>query len=424
MRNSINKIMNPYLGKKIILSVSGGVDSLVLFHILKELHFELVVVHFNHQKRISSIKEALYLDELMKKENIVYEYFVLDIPQENFQNEAHLLRKKLLIETAQKYNTNVIVTAHHLNDLAESILMKLSRGSNLLGYAGIRKDYYKYKMHFVKPLLDTTKQEILRYAIEQNITYFEDESNQSDSYTRNRYRHHIVPNLIEENASFLDKIKQYNVTLTESFDYIRKQTIKFLNGKKSFLIPDFNELDIALKRDIIAYLLELQKLEQSFEKINSILDFIDSSGPNASYDIGNNYVLQKTYNKLTLELVKVKSEVFHILDLKSYNVLSDNTSISFTKEITENTNYEIKLCYNILMLPLIARTRKDGDTIYFPFGHKKLKDFYIDKKIPLKLRDSDIIITDSSNQVLAVLGRYYNQNPENKDTIYMKFNKG
>ena len=76
------------------------------------------------------------------------------------------------------------------------------------------------------------------------------------------------------------------------------------------------------------------------------------------------------------------------------------------------------------MLPLIARTRREGDALYFSFGHKKLKDYYIDKKIPIKLRDSDIIITDSSNQVLAVLGRYYNQNPENKDTIYMKFNKG
>lgn len=424
MRSSINKIMNPYLDKKIILSVSGGVDSLVLFHILKELGFELVVVHFNHQKRASSIKEALYLEQLMKQENIVYEYFVLDIPLKNFQNEAHLLRKKLLMETAQKYHTDVIVTAHHLNDLAESILMKLSRGSNLLGYAGIRKDYYKYKMHFVKPLLDTTKEEILRYAKEQNITYFEDESNQEDSYTRNRYRHHIVPTLIEENNAFLDKIKQYNITLTESFDFIRKQTIKFLNGKKSFLIPDFNLLDIALKRDIIAYLLELQTLDQSFEKISSILAFIDSSGPNATYDIGNNYVLQKTYHKLSLELINSKSEVYQLLDLKSYNVLSDNTSIRFIEEITENTNYGIKLCYNIIMLPLIARTRREGDTLYFPFGHKKLKDYYIDKKIPIKLRDSDIIITDSSNQVLAVLGRYYNQNPENKDAIYMKFNKG
>lgn len=424
MRSSINKIMNPYLDKKIILSVSGGVDSLVLFHILKELGFELVVVHFNHQKRTSSIKEALYLEQLMKQENIVYEYFVLDIPLENFQNEAHLLRRKLLMETAQKYHTDVIVTAHHLNDLAESILMKLSRGSNLLGYAGIRKDYYKYKMHFVKPLLDTTKEEILRYAKEQNITYFEDESNQEDSYTRNRYRHHIVPTLIEENNAFLDKIKQYNITLTETFDFIRKQTIKFLNGKKSFLIPDFNLLDIALKRDIIAYLLELQTLDQSFEKISSILAFIDSSGPNATYDIGNNYVLQKTYHKLSLELINSKSEVYQFLDLKSYNVLSDNTSIRFIEEITENTNYGIKLCYNIMMLPLIARTRREGDTLYFPFGHKKLKDYYIDKKIPIKLRDSDIIITDSSNQVLAVLGRYYNQNPENKDTIYMKFNKG
>lgn len=424
MKSSILKIMQPYLNKKIILSVSGGIDSLVLFHILLKQNFNLVVVHFNHKKREVSKDEAFYLKELTKKENVPFEYYILDLPNEDFQNEAHLLRKKLLIETAKNYNTDVIVTAHHLNDLAESILMKLSRGSNLLGYAGIREDYYKYNMHFVKPLLGVKKDAIKTYAKENNIFYFEDSSNREDAYTRNRYRHNIVPTLIDENPHFLDKLKQYNQTLLESFDFIRGETIKFLNHKTTFLKPDFDTLNIALKRDIIAYLLEQFRVDQSFEKINSILDFIDTSGPNASYDIGDNYVLQKNYNKLYIKKQKLKSKLSQILDLNSYNVLGDNTSISFSDKFDENTNYEIKLCYNILMLPLIARTRKNGDKLYFPFGHKKLKDYYIDKKIPLELRDSDIIITDSSNQVLAVLGRYYNQNPENKEVIYIKFNKG
>ena len=97
--------------------------------------------------------------------------------------------------------------------------------------------------------------------------------------------------------------------------------------------------------------------------------------------------------------------------------------IIFNNNFNVNNNNEFVLCYNKLVLPLYARTRKPGDKLYFSFGHKKLKDFYIDKKIPLQKRNNDILIVDKSDTVLAVLGRYYNENANLKDKITLTYRR-
>ena len=142
MINSVNDLLKDHKNEKIVVSVSGGVDSLVLFFILLNLGYDLVLVHFNHQKRDNSILEADYLKTLCEELNVPFEYFILDI-KKDFHNEAHHLRKKYLTEVATKYNTNIILTAHHANDLLESILLKIARGSNLVGYAGLTHKYIK-----------------------------------------------------------------------------------------------------------------------------------------------------------------------------------------------------------------------------------------------------------------------------------------
>lgn len=424
MEKAIYKIIEPFLNKPLIVSVSGGPDSLVLYHILKKLNVDMVVVHFNHQKREESEAEAIYIKSLCDEALIPYEYFVLDLEDVNFQAEAHKLRRKHLLDVAFSYGSTTILTAHHLNDLAESILMKLSRGSNLLGYSGIQKVYHKDDYTFVKPLLDYSKDEILNYAKSHNIFFFEDHTNLSHDYTRNRFRHNILPSLIEENPAFLDKIKQFNQTLKESFDFIRKQTFSFLKDKKSILITNLKSLDLVIQKDVIAYLLEQKNLDITNDKIHSILNFLQESGPNSTFDLGDNFVFLKVYNKAYItEKIEIKP-FKQQLSLDAFNVLPSSGYIVF-EELNEDLNsYDINLCYNKLNMPLWARTRMPGDKLSFDYGTKKLKDFYIDKKIPKRLRDSDIIITDNEDVILAVLGRYYNTSPELKDTIKLRYKRG
>lgn len=419
----VKNVINSHLKNKIILSVSGGVDSTVLLYLLKDLNADLVVVHFNHQQRPESVLEAEYVKALSKKFNYPFEYFELDI-KEDFHNEAHNQRRFHLINIAKKYETDVIITAHHLNDLLETILMRISRGSNLLGYSGFVESYYKDGIHFLKPLIEVTKEEILTYAKEHDIKYFVDASNESNTYTRNRYRNEIIPLLLKENESLLEKALQYNKTLSEAFFHIRKTSTAFLKNSESFIINDFLNLDVAIQKDVIAYLLENKDISFTYNKIEEIISFLETGGPNSYYDVGKNYVFKKVYKKVLLELKTEIKKVNQELNLDAFNVLNDNTVILFSHDLEDLNNYQVILCYNKLALPLFVRNRKPKDILYFPYGHKKVKDFYIDKKVPKQIRDSDLLIVDSNNQVLAILGKYYNENPNNQDKILLKFYRG
>ncbi len=420
---NVKNVINSHLKNKIILSVSGGVDSTVLLYLLKELNADLVIVHFNHQQRPESALEAEYVKTLSEKFGFPFEYFELDI-KENFHNEAHNQRRFHLINVAKKYETDVIITAHHLDDLLETILMRLSRGSNLLGYSGFVGSYYKDGIYFLKPLIEVSKKEILAYAKEHDIKYFVDASNKSDTYTRNRYRNEIVPLLLKENESLLEKTLQYNKTLSEAFFQIRKTSTTFLNNNESFIISEFLKLDNAIKKDVVAYLLENKNIPFTYNKIEEIISFLETGGPNSYYDVGKNYIFKKVYKKVFLELKKETKKVYQELNLNTFNVLNDNTVILFSHDLEDLNNYQVILCYNKLALPLFVRNRKPKDVLYFPYGHKKVKDFYIDKKVPKQIRDSDLLIVDSNNQVLAILGKYYNENPNNLDKILLKFYRG
>ncbi len=417
MKDTILKLFEEHRNNKIIISVSGGVDSLVLFYLMYELKFDLVLVHFNHRKRKASDNEADYLKELTNQLNVPFEYFVFDI-ENDFHNKAHLLRKKYLIEIAKKYHTNVIVTAHHANDLLESILIKVARGSNLLGYGGMRESYFKDGFYFYKPLLSFSKDTIIKYAELHNIKYLVDESNFENDYLRNQIR-----NVLLKGDYFpLNKINQYNTMLSDAFAFIRQTSLKFLNNNNYFMVTDFLKLDEIIKLDVISYLLEEKKITFNQNKLKGIIEFIEKSGPNQSFRLANDQKFIKVYNKAYITSIIKEVAFEQELDFDSFNVLPNGQVIEFSENFAFTDGLVVNLCYNNSTLPLLARKRKAGDLLSFDYGHKKLKDFYIDKKIPLEERNKDIIITDSDGEILAVLGRYQN-NKKFNSSIQLKYSR-
>lgn len=424
MKNIVNKVLLPHKKKKIIVSVSGGIDSLVLLDILINLKLNIVVVNFNHQQRKESLIEAEYIKDLCLKENIPFEYFLLNISEnENFQSASSKLRKKHLVSVAKKYKTDVVVTAHHLNDLAETVLLKLSRGSNLLGYAGMQQSYKKDNVYLIKPLLYVSKETINDYAKNNNIKYFLDESNLIDSYTRNKIRLNVMPYLIKENPAFLNKIIDYNKQLSSSFKYIRKETLRFLNNSLSFNASSFKNLDEALKFDVIAYLLEEKNLNITNKKIEMILEYINNSGPNSTLDLGNSYEFVREYDSLFIEKKTVLKPFKQELYFDKENILPNGDVIIINNKISGKVSNHINICYNKKVQPLYARSRKPGDVLYFSYGHKKLKKFYIDEKVPLKERQSDVLIVDNNDNILAILGRYVNCHEHLKDTFTLIYRR-
>lgn len=405
--------------RPVVLALSGGVDSMVLFYLLKNAGFKVVIAHVNHHKRPESQFEEEYIRNLAKENNFDIEILNYIHDKNNFQAEAHNSRYNFFYEIAKKYNASSIITAHHYLDNLETIIMNIMRGSNIYGYAGIKEATYYNDLLVIRPLINVDKKEIYNYASENNIKFFEDSSNATDEYLRNRIRHHVIPSLQKENPNLINSIANYSTQLHEAFEYIRNKSIQYLaENKDKINVNSFNNLALIEKKDIINYVCDKIGVLSSDNKIKDILDLIESSKPNLTYDLNATYQFVKAYDicyitkKAHNESIYVKinkNETVDIADYGTFSLSNDINDEGITLKVSENEP-----------LPLIIRKRLDGDKLIINSGHKKLKDFLIDKKVPMEERDNLLIVTNSENEIIWVLG-YYKKRCEEKNSLILEF---
>ena len=155
----------------IVVGVSSGPDSMALLHMLqKNLKKEIICAHINHNVRKESEEEEAYLKEYCIINKIIFETNkITSYSQNNFENEAREKRYAFYKKVLKKYNTNYLFLAHHGDDLIETVLMKISRGSNIEGYAGIKEESIVDNIHIIRPLLYFTKEELVKYNQINNI---------------------------------------------------------------------------------------------------------------------------------------------------------------------------------------------------------------------------------------------------------------
>jgi len=388
----------------IICAVSGGVDSVVLLHILKKINAKIVLAHVNHNKREESKLEQAAMEKLANDLSIPFE--LLDYHytgNDNFHNEAHNARYSFFKKLCEKYNTNVIATAHHLDDQIETILIKLMEGSNLYGYGGISiiNDDSEYKI--IRPLLCVSKDEIYDYANKNKLVYFEDESNNEDDFLRNRIRHKIIPLLKEECDDIYNKVFEYSNQLKEAFNFIRSQSIEYLNKTNNIIdIKSFNKLDMALKKDIISLMLERFEIRKTNDIINSILEMTISSNGSKHLCLEKNNIIVREYNQISIQSLDNKEIKAIILDINDVKIFNEKYKFYFSKNMPQHNEKYIKLCYNTMELPFTIRGALEGDYLTLSIGTKKINRLFIDKKIPKLKRKEIPIILDGKKEILWV----------------------
>lgn len=405
--------------KTLVVSVSGGMDSMALLHLLSKSSLKLAVVHFNHQKRTESIIEKDMVEQYSKKLNLPFHYYTIQVTEGNFHHEAHHLRYHYLKEVAKLYHTPYIITAHHLDDLFENVLIKMTRGSNLLGYAGMQMIYQDDHFTYIKPLLYTSKEDIKAYVKKHEVPFLEDDSNDTHLYLRNRYRHAVVPIMKQENADLLSKIKDYHMQLTQAFHYIRHQTEKLMKSQNILSIPFFMKQEDAIQEDMIAYLIQQNDLSSSYETILKIKEMLKNNKPNATYDLSLEHQFIKSYEEAFIKPITAhKNKVYELKE--GDNKLSNMAIFTFLTKTNSNTAEFTKLCYNKLAFPLWLRHREPGDTLTYDYGHKKLKKLLIDQKVPMQKRDQLWVLTDNNHQVLWVESYYLNETLGEETCLYFK----
>jgi len=402
---------------KIVIGVSGGMDSMVLLDLLQNEN--IVVAHINHNLRKQSKKEQAYLENYCKERSIPFEtitftYTNFELKQ-NFQDLAHKKRTDFFEDVLKNHNSSTLLLAHHGDDLIETILMNIARGSSLKGYAGFREvsDNGSYKI--VRPLLKYSKDDIYEYAKENKIKFFIDKSNKQDKYTRNRYRKYILPFLKRENKNIHQKYLKFSKSLFNANTLINRESKKFFED--DFSISKFNNLEYSVQEDVVSTLLKEKNINVSKRIIDSIINILSSNLPNQEVTLNDNYIFVKEYDKISIREKKVTPSYEVIInDFGEYKIPYEYKIIISKSESINSITY-MKLCYNNTVFPITVRNRKPGDKMKLSFGTKKVKDILIDMKIPLSKRD-EIPIVSTNNRIIWIID--YKRAETNGDkTVYL-----
>lgn len=379
----------------------------LLHYLINNYKDKIIVAHINHNVRKQSNTEELFLSNYCKDNNITFECMkITEYKENNFENEARKKRYKFYKEMLTKYNSSYLFLAHHADDLMETIIMKITRGSNINGYAGIKKISYQDNYYIVRPFLDYTKQDILEYIKKYNITYYDDYTNNDITYTRNRIRHNIIPLLKKEDINIHKKFIKYSNTLNEYNDYINYEIdniIKDIYINNTLYLDKFNIMHPFIKKNILYHILNnIYNNKDNIVKdihIKNILNLINNPKPNITINMPNNIYVTKEYNIL------IFSNKYNI---ENYNIKFDKkVSINnFTIEQIENTSLNgndiCRLNSNEIRFPLYIRNKKDGDYIEL-LGlnkKKKIKEIFIECKIPIRQRNNYPVLVDSKNNIL------------------------
>lgn len=379
----------------------------LLHYLINNYKDKLIVAHINHNVRKQSNTEELFLSNYCKDNNITFECMkITEYKENNFENEARKKRYKFYKEILTKYNSSYLFLAHHADDLMETIIMKITRGSNINGYAGIKKISYQDNYYIVRPFLDYTKQDILEYIKKYNITYYDDYTNNDITYTRNRIRHNIIPLLKKEDINIHKKFIKYSNTLNEYNDYINYEVnniIKDIYTNNTLYLDKFNTMHPFIKKNILYHILNnIYNNKDNIVKdihIKNILNLINNSKPNITINMPNNIYVTKEYNILIFSN-KYNIENYNIEFNKKVSI--NNFIIEQIEDTQLNGNDICRLNSNEISLPLYIRNKKDGDYIEL-LGlnkKKKVKEIFIECKIPIRQRNNYPVLVDSKNNIL------------------------
>lgn len=416
----------------VVIGLSGGPDSMCLTHLLLTIkkNIKIVCAHINHNIRDESCDEASFVEEFCQKNDIIFETTTFtkksDISDYS-ESELREKRYKYFDDIIKKYNAKYLLTAHHGDDLIETILMRISRGSNLKGYAGFSLETKKANYKIVRPLIFTTKKDIEEYNNMNGIPSIIDKTNVSDKYTRNRYRHKILPFLKKENSNVHQKYLKYSQELLKYYNFVDETVEKELDKRyqdETLDIKNYASLDNLIKTKIIERILSL-KYGNNIYLINNrhvelILGIIESKKPNIEINLPNNIHLLKSYNKLKIKEESSNNTVEYRLKLTDSVNLPNGHSVEILNNCEKTDNNCLRLNSNEIKLPLYIRTRKNGDKMIVKnmVNSKKIKEIFIDCKIEKEKRDTFPILVDANDTILWLPGLKKSKFDKAKSDLY------
>jgi tRNA(Ile)-lysidine synthase len=430
IRSTIRRYRMINRGDKVIVAVSGGPDSVCLLDALNrlshDLEISLVVAHYNHGLRKHEDEFEIRLVRDIAA--------LMGIPFEVEKASAHLKNSSSLEEKARearyaflekirnKHAAQKIAMGHNLNDQAETVLMRLLRGSGPSGLAGIPP---VRDGRIIRPLIELKRDEIMHHLKTTSLPFALDSSNSDKRHLRNRMRLELVPMLLDyqpkilEHLGVLSKIIRDEDSLLESMalEWIKREAAITDPENISMSLQSINKLPDPLKNRVIRNILKQVDgniYPMEYDHVISVSELLDSEQPQCSVDLPNGIVVKRIYDRLQITASSDN-------EIRKYSYAVNNPGKIFLDDIGLSLQVdEIEGCLNYpvddststayldaakLHYPLIARNFKPGDR-FVPLGmtgHKKIKNFFIDLKVPSEKRAFTPILT-SGDKIVWVCG--------------------
>lgn len=424
-------------GDTVVAGISGGADSVCLLFILlkmqKQIPFRLTAVHVNHQLRKEAAKDAAFTEELCRKWGC--DFRCIEVNVSGYADACHIsteeagriLRYRAFAQVLAVLGApdGKIAVAHNQNDNAETVLFHLMRGTGLTGLSGIRP----VRDRIIRPLLCVSRSEIEKFLAENSLSYCIDRTNNEDTYTRNRIRHHILPYAETEICeNTVSHIYDTSVIVREADVYIRKNTLAALKRcaeemKRSivFDVEAFLREDDFIQKQLL--LLSMERLAGSRKDIAAvhvhILHGLFMREGNGKSSLPYGMTAYREYGKVRICIGENEEQTEERSVLRELSLLIPGRSVwengltvfcrLFPYEKCENIpqkTYTKWFDYDKIVRSLVLRTRRKGDYIQVcaDGGRKSLKDYLINEKIPQAERDRILLLADGEH-IVWVIGR-------------------
>ena len=398
-------------GKRLLLAVSGGLDSMVMVHLFQKFSFEIALAHCNFQLRgIESFDDQKFVQHFADESNTPI--FITQFDTKAFASDYKLstqvaareLRYNWFNELLENEHYDYILIAHHADDNLETFLINLSRGTGLEGLTGIPRQNDK----IIRPLLEFNRSEIEQYAATEKISWCEDSSNASDNYQRNKIRHHLVPMLKELNPQFLSSfqntqkyLRESQVMVEDASIMIYQQVAQEANDEIHFNLKKLKQLP-----NYSSYLYHWLT-EFGFTDWKAIYDLAGESNSGKQI-FSKSYRLLRNRDFLILAPVLVENTEAEFRIEKDDKAVNLPIKLTFCKanDISKASASTIFVDAEKLKFPLLLRKWREGDA-FQPSGmkgsSKKVSKFFKDEKLSLIEKENAWLLC-SQDQIVWIVG--------------------
>ena len=404
----------------VIVAVSTGVDSMALLDLLQRLPAgrrpRLLVAHVNHELRDQSTVEEAYLTDYCRQAGLslrVAHWPKEDHPEHGVEEAARHFRYAFFKRLLAEYHAAAVVTAHHANDLAETMLMKMTRGGQLDQLVGIRDQRPLGRGKLVRPLLPFTKAELYRYARARGLKWFEDQTNQELTVARNRYRHQIIPALERENPQLITHLLDYRAQLTELLAWRNQELARLLDSVQAgqhLELVAFTQLPAFQQAELLRYWLEQSGVTDLkadlIDQVRRVLN--NPQKPQELIELPGSSVLVKDYAECRLENInklssqRQKAPVYMVKLGQQYPI--DKQQKLLVTTMQDAGGMEMWLSPD--QLPLTLRPWQPGDRLRLKGGgHQSVHRVLIDQKVNAGDRGSQLVLVDARGTVVWLIGR-------------------